>query len=199
MMNDELDGRRIAVFFDRDGVVNEECHYLFEPDKVVLTPGVAEAIRAVNDVGMLAIVVTNQSGVARGLYQLADVDAVHARIREMLAASPGSPKIDAFYCCPHHATAGQGEYLLDCDCRKPKPGMLLRAAREWNIDLAQSFLIGDMLTDLEAGAAAGCRTILVRSGHGHIVELDASRHEPLRLLAITDNAASAVRKILSEL
>jgi D-glycero-D-manno-heptose 1,7-bisphosphate phosphatase len=193
------DAGRAAVFFDRDGVVNEERHYLFDPELVVLTPGIAGAIRAVRDAGLLAVVVTNQSGVARGYYTLDDVGAVHERIATLLAAEPGAPRIDRFYCCPHHATGGQGEYQLDCDCRKPKPGMLLQASQDLDIDLSRSFLIGDMRTDLEAGAAAGCRTFLVRTGHGHKVEIPPEEFAALRLEAITANAAEAVLQLLAKI
>jgi D-glycero-D-manno-heptose 1,7-bisphosphate phosphatase len=191
-----MDAHRPAIFLDRDGVVNEECHYLYEPDKVVLTPDIGGAIRAANLAGFLVVVVTNQSGVARGLYTLDDVDAVHRRIVELLGDGEDAPRIDRFYCCPHHATAGQGEYLLDCDCRKPKPGMLLRAASELDIDLMNSFLVGDMRTDLEAGATAGCRTLLVRTGHGRTVEIPVEDYVRLKLISEFENAAQAIRAIL---
>ncbi len=185
-----------ALFLDRDGVVNEECHYLFEPEKVVLTEGVGAAIRAANEAGFLVVVVTNQSGVARGLYTLADVDAVHRRIVELLGEEKDAPRIDRFYCCPHHATAGIGEFLLDCDCRKPKPGMLLRAAEELGIDLSASYLVGDMRTDLEAGAAVGCRTYLVRTGHGKMVEIAPEDHEALRLQGVFATPREAIYAML---
>jgi len=185
-----------ALFLDRDGVVNEECHYLFEPEKVVLTEGVGAAIRAANEAGFLVVVVTNQSGVARGLYTLDDVDAVHRRIVELLGEGEDAPRIDRFYCCPHHATAGMGEFLLDCDCRKPKPGMLLRAAAELGIDLSGSYLVGDMRTDLEAGAAAGCRTYLVRTGHGKTVEIAPEEYVALRLQGVFATPREAIYAML---
>ncbi len=186
---------RRAIFLDRDGTVNEERHYLFDPDEVVLTEGIGAAIRAANQAGFLVVVVTNQSGVARGYYTLDDVAAVHRRIEELLV--PASARIDRFDCCPHHPTDGIGEYLLDCDCRKPKPGMLLRAARELGIELSASYLIGDMPTDLEAGAAAGCQTMLVRTGHGASVQIPPEDYESLRMIGIAANAAEAMRRVLA--
>lgn len=155
---------REAVFLDRDGTLIEEVHYLSEPDQVRLIPGAADAVRKLNDAGVLVIVVTNQAGVARGYFPESRVAAVHERLSALLEEC--GAKIDAFYYCPHHPTEGIGAYRVACDCRKPKPGMLLTAARDFDIDLARSWMIGDKPGDAEAGAAAGCRTILVRTGHG---------------------------------
>ncbi len=195
-MNDELSREtRRAIFLDRDGTVNEERHYLFDPDEVALTEGIGAAIQAANQAGFLVIVVTNQSGVARGYYTLDDVAAVHRRIEELLL--PESARIDRFDCCPHHPTDGIGEFLLDCECRKPKPGMLLRAARELGIELSGSYLIGDMPTDLAAGAAAGCMTLLVRTGHGGSVQIPSEDYQSLRMIGIAANAAEAIRRVLT--
>lgn len=165
-----------------------------DPGEVVLTEGIGKAIAAANRSGLLVVVATNQSGVARGLFQLDAVERVHRRIEELLAAE--SAKVDRFYCCPHHPTEGIGEYLLDCECRKPKAGMLLRAARELEIDLAQSFLIGDTRGDLEAGAAAGCKTFHVRTGHGAGVQIPSEDFETLNLIGIAENAEEAIQSIL---
>lgn len=142
--------RRAAVFLDRDGTINEEVGYLDRMEKLQLIPGAAEAIRWINESGMKAVVVTNQSGIARGLFDEAFVAQVHARLREMLRAE--GVLIDAFYFCPHHPTEGRVEYLKICDCRKPAPGMLLRAAEELRIDPNHSYMVGDTLKDIEAGA-----------------------------------------------
>lgn len=155
---------REAVFLDRDGTLIEEVHYLAELSQVRLIPGAADAVRKLNDAGALVIVVTNQSGVARGYFPEANVALVHERLSVLLAEC--GARIDAFYYCPHHATEGVKTYRVACECRKPKPGMLLTASREHSIDLTQSWMIGDKPCDAEAGAAAGCRTILVRTGHG---------------------------------
>lgn len=196
-MNAELSREtRRAIFLDRDGTVNEERHYLFDPELVALTEGIGPAIQSANLAGFLVVVVTNQSGVARGFYSLDDVAAVHRRIAELLALA--GARVDRFYCCPHHPAEGIGEYLLDCDCRKPKPGMLLQAARELGIQLQESFLIGDYRTDLEAGAAAGCRTILVRTGHGGGVEIPSEDWDSLRMLGVARNAAEAIARVLAQ-
>lgn len=156
---------RDAVFLDRDGTLIEEVNYLARPEQVRLIPGAADAVRALNDAGVLVVVVTNQAGVARGYFPESRVAEVHARLSALLAEH--GAHVDAYYHCPHHPTAGVGRYRVDCDCRKPKPGLLLTAARHLDIDLARSWMIGDKPCDAGAGRAAGCRTLLVRTGHGH--------------------------------
>ena len=156
---------RQACFFDRDGVIIEEADYISDPSLVRLCPFAGDAIRAMHDAGRLVIVVSNQSGIARGYFTEADLRAVEARMNELLAEA--GVKIDAAYYCFHHKKGIVPEYAIDCDCRKPKPGMLLRAAKDLDIDLAASFMIGDKESDLEAGLNAGCRGVaLVRTGHG---------------------------------
>ena len=156
---------RKACFFDRDGVIIEEADYISDPSLVRLCPFAADAIRAMHDAGRLVIVVSNQSGIARGYFTEADLRAVEARMNELLAEA--GVKIDAAYYCFHHKKGIVPEYAIDCDCRKPKPGMLLRAAKDLDIDLAASFMIGDKESDLEAGLNAGCCGVaLVRRGHG---------------------------------
>lgn len=162
---------REAVFLDRDGTLIEEVHHLASPEQVRLLPGAADAVRRLNDAGALVVVVTNQSGVARGYFPESRVAEVHARLSALLAEH--GAHIDAYYHCPHHPTEGVGAYRVACDCRKPKPGLLLTAAREMDIDLSRSWMIGDKACDAEAGAAAGCRTVLVRTGHGRDLPADA--------------------------
>ena len=169
-----LVGMRKAFFLDRDGVVNEEVDYLHRPEDVVLIPGLGEALRQIHEAGYLAVVVSNQSGVARGMYGMSDVKTVEDRICELLRQE-GNEVPDAFYYCPHHKKGTVAEFAVDCDCRKPKPGMLLRAMREWGIDASRSYMIGDRLTDLQAGQAAGCAGgVLVQTGYGKN-EQDAAR------------------------
>ena len=155
---------REAVFLDRDGTLIEEVHYLSAPEQVRLIPGAADAVRRLNEAGVLVVVVTNQAGVARGYFPESRIADVHAHLSALLAEH--GAHIDAYYYCSHHPTEGTGAYRVTCECRKPKPGLLLTAAREWDIDLARSWMIGDKLCDAEAGAAAGCHTMLVRTGHG---------------------------------
>jgi D-glycero-D-manno-heptose 1,7-bisphosphate phosphatase len=152
-----------AVFIDRDGTINVEKEYLYLAEECEFIPGAMQAIRLFNDTGFLVVVVTNQSGVARGYYTEEDVHNLH-RHMTMQLEQVGS-RVDAWYYCPHHP-AGRGSYALPCRCRKPQPGMLLEAARRFDIDLEASIMIGDKLVDVEAGRAAGCRTILVRTGYG---------------------------------
>lgn len=149
-----------AFFLDRDGVINVEADYLHEPEQVELIPGTAAALRRLHAGGYLAVVTTNQSGVARGMFDLAAVHAVHDRIQELLADD--GEQLDAFYICCHHP-----QYTGSCDCRKPAPGLILRAAAELDIDPASSYMVGDRLSDLEAGRRAGCRaSYLVKTGYG---------------------------------
>ena len=175
-----------AFFLDRDGVINEEVDYLSDPDKAVILPGVAAALRRLHEAGFLAIVVTNQSGVARGMYEEADVHAVHERIRELLARD--GAVIDRFYYCPHHPKFGS-----PCDCRKPEPGMILAACRELDIDPARSAMVGDRLSDIAAGRAAGCRNCyLVKTGYGP----EVLRNEDVTGIEVAEDLADAVERFL---
>ncbi len=180
---------RPAVFLDRDGVLIEEAEYLSDPAGVRLTPGAADAVARLNRAGWPVVVVTNQSGVARGMFPLERVFEIHARIDELLATA--GARIDGWFVCPHHPTAGVGPYRVECGCRKPKPGMLLRAAADLGLDPAKSWMIGDRPSDLQAGAAAGCRTVLVRTGYG--ATADGFGNEVI----VAVNLAAAVGQILS--
>ncbi|HEU0071998.1 MAG TPA: D-glycero-beta-D-manno-heptose 1,7-bisphosphate 7-phosphatase [Alphaproteobacteria bacterium] len=156
---------RPAVFLDRDGTIVEDVDYLTRPDQLRLIPGAAAAIRGINQMGYAAVIVTNQSAVARGMLSESALAEVHVRLREMLAAA--GAHIDGIYHCPHLPDGQIAQYARQCDCRKPAPGMLLQAARDLGIDLPASIMIGDSLRDLEAGKAAGCRqSILVKTGQG---------------------------------
>jgi D-glycero-D-manno-heptose 1,7-bisphosphate phosphatase len=156
--------RQAAVFLDRDGTLNEEVGYLDRLEKLKLIPGAAEAIRLINASGMKAVVVTNQSGVARGLFDEPFVEAVHKRLQEMLREKGAF--LDGIYFCPHHPTDGRERYLVTCDCRKPAPGLLLRAAADLHLNPVRSYMVGDTLKDIEAGVRAGARGVLVRTGYG---------------------------------
>ena len=156
--------KRPAVFLDRDGTINVEKDYLHRVEDFEFIPGAPCAIRRLNEAGFLVVVVTNQSGVARGYFHLEDVDRLHAHLQQALAEAGAC--IDAFYICPHHPSEGVGPFRMDCDCRKGRPGMLLQAARELNIDLARSYMVGDKKADVEAGEGAGCTAIQVLTGYG---------------------------------
>lgn len=175
-----------AFFLDRDGVVNAEVEYLYEPEKVVILPGVAASLRLLRERGFLAVVVTNQSGVARGMYGEPDILAVHDRIRELLAAEGAA--VDGFYYCPHHPKHG-----APCDCRKPQPGMLLAACRDFDIDPARSAMVGDRLSDVAAGRAAGCRaSYLLKTGYG----LETIRKENITGVDVAEDLPDAVGRFL---
>ena len=154
---------RKAAFIDRDGVLNEERTFVHRPEDFVFIPGAVEALRTLQAAGYLLVVVTNQSGIARGLYSEADYTTLTGYMRARLAEAGVS--LDAVEYCPHLPEAVVERYRIDCDCRKPKPGMLRRASQTLDILPAASFLVGDRLSDIEAGRAAGMgRCFLVRTG-----------------------------------
>ncbi len=171
-----------ACFLDRDGVVNEEVDYLSDPDKAIIITGSAQAIKKLRQHGYLAIVVSNQAGVARGLYRVEDVHKVNERIQDLL--NKEGAMIDEYYFCPHHP-----EFSGACKCRKPEPGMLLQAAKKYAIDLTQSFMVGDRISDLEAAQRAGCKNCyLVRTGYG----AEVIKSQNPAGVKISDNLAAAV-------
>jgi len=178
---------RPAVFVDRDGTLNVEKNYLHRFEDWEWLPGAVEAIKAFNKAGFLVIVISNQAGVARGMYSEADLNLLHVRVDDELREL--GARIDAYYYCPHHPEFGE-ECI--CDCRKPAPGMLLRAVDDLAIDLSRSWMVGDKLTDVEAGHAANLNTILVRTGYG---DNEALLSEPGQI--IVDNLLAACQYILS--
>ncbi|MBB6430933.1 D-glycero-alpha-D-manno-heptose-1,7-bisphosphate 7-phosphatase [Algisphaera agarilytica] len=155
--------KRPAVFLDRDNTIIHNDGDLGDPEEVKLIQGVASAIASVCGLGYKVVVVTNQGGVARGKYGEEDVDAVHDRIEEVIRERANGARIDAFYFCPFHPQGTVARYKKEHPTRKPKPGMLLQAAEDLDLDLSQSWMVGDALRDIEAGAAAGCRTVLLQA------------------------------------
>ena len=147
-----------AIFFDRDGTLNEEVGYLCEIDRFKWIEGAREAVKFCNDNGYLAIVVTNQSGVARGYYTEEDIKTLHNFMQEELAKI--NAHIDDFFYCPHHPDAVIEKYRVDCNCRKPKSEMIEKACRKFDIDKSKSLMIGDKMRDVECGENAGVRSIL---------------------------------------
>ncbi len=155
-------GKR-AVFLDRDGVLNVDNGYVSQVDDFEFIEGVIEACKKLKDKGYLLVVITNQSGIARGYFSEEQFHTLTEWMDWSLADR--GVDLDGIYYCPHHAEKGVGEYKVDCDCRKPKPGMLLSAIEELNIDVSNSILVGDKVSDLQAGIAAGVKTnYLVRTG-----------------------------------
>jgi len=156
--------RRRAVFLDRDGTLNVDRGYVYRREDFEWIPGAVESIRRLNESGLPVVVVTNQGGVGHGYYSEADVRALHRFMTAELAKS--GARVDAWYYCPYHPDSRVEAYRRDDTCRKPNPGMIEAAAAEHGIDVAASYLVGDKVSDIEAGRRAGATTILVRTGYG---------------------------------
>lgn len=154
--------KKPAVFFDRDGVLNEDSNYVHLPEQIVWMPGAMEAIKWLNDRGYLVFVITNQAGVARGYYSEEDVQSLHEWMNGEF--NKVGAHVDAFYYCPHHPVAGINSYLKDCICRKPQPGLLLRAFKDYHIEKSQSFLVGDKTSDIDAAVNTSLPGYLYSNG-----------------------------------
>lgn len=176
-------GKNAAVFVDRDGVLIREVNYLKRPEQVQVLKGSAEAVKALRKAGFKVVVITNQSGVGRGYFTLADLKAAHARLAADLKKR--GAELDGLYFCPHVPDAG-------CACRKPKTLMLRRAARDLKLDLRRSFFVGDTTTDVATALAAGCTPVLVRTGKG-----GRDGKHPGKPAIVKRNLATAARWILS--
>ena len=163
---------RPAAFLDRDGVINVDHGYTYRREHLLFTPTAIDGIRLLNQSGYPVLVVTNQSGVARGLYGVADVTAFHAHMNAMLAER--GAHIDDFYYCPFHPDGTVAEFAIEHDDRKPGAGMIRRAMRDWNVSAEGSFLIGDKPSDAGAAAAAGIRSLLITPNEGDLAA--AVRH-----------------------
>ena len=156
--------KKRAIFLDRDGTINEEVGYIERLDRLVIIPAAFEASRLINLSGFRAVVITNQAGIAKGLFNETFVKQTNEHLQDSLKQKGAA--IDAFYFCPHHPTEGVSPYRLVCDCRKPAPGLFYQAARDMDIDLAASYMIGDRYRDLEAAHRAGVTGVLVKTGYG---------------------------------
>lgn len=184
-----------AIFMDRDGTVSHEVGYLNHASRFRLFPWTVDAVRHINRAGWLAVLVTNQAGVARGYFPESMVHEVHARLRGALEA--GGARFDAIYYCPHHPSVGEAPYRMDCDCRKPRPGMLRRAEAELHADLARSWVVGDRHGDLQLAWKVGARAALVKTGYGlGEVEYEAPRWSRQPDL-VAENLLEAVERILA--
>jgi D-glycero-D-manno-heptose 1,7-bisphosphate phosphatase len=186
---------RPAVFLDRDGTLIEEVGYLDRVDRVRLFPWSAAAIRALNDARVPVVLITNQSGVARGFFTESVVDDVHRHIGDLLAA--GGARLDAYYYCPHHRDGKVAKYAIACECRKPGRGLVDRAAHDLGVDAAQSFTVGDRWLDVALARNIGGRGILVRTGYG----ADEEQRPPdgLAADAVVNNLVEAASWILESL
>jgi D-glycero-D-manno-heptose 1,7-bisphosphate phosphatase len=191
----EIVAVKVAVFVDRDGTIIEEVGYLDRPERVELYPWSIDAIRALNRADVRVVLVSNQSGVARGFFTEAVVDQVHRRMADLLAA--GGAHIDAYYYCPHHPDGRVAEYARPCDCRKPGSGLVDRAVAELGIVPGQSFAVGDRWADIGLARAVGARSVLVRTGYG---ALEEHRAPPgLSADAVVNNLVEAASWILVNL
>ena len=186
---------RAAIFMDRDGTVAHEVGYVNHLSRFRPFPYAVDAVRLINRSGLLAVLVTNQAGVARGYFPESLVHEVHASLRSLM--EKGGAQLDGIYYCPHHPSVGDPPYRLDCDCRKPRPGLLRRAATDLGIDLTKSFVIGDRLGDLELAWNVGARGVLVKTGYGlgELVSQAPSWARQPDLVA--ENLLEAVERVLS--
>jgi D-glycero-D-manno-heptose 1,7-bisphosphate phosphatase len=183
-----------AVFLDRDGTIIEEVGYLDRPERVEFFPWTIDAVRVLNSAGLAVVLVSNQSGVARGFFTETIVDEVHQRMATMLAE--GGARIDRYYYCPHHPDGKVPEFARTCDCRKPGRGLVDRAARELGIDPARSFVVGDRWLDVALGRAIGAQAVLVRTGYGAGEEKQPG---DITADAVVDNLIAASSWILGRL
>ena len=176
-------GMRPAVFLDRDGTLTEEVGYVNHPSRLRFLPRAGEAVRRLNAAGVPAVVVTNQAGIARGYFDEPMLHAVNAELRALLARE--GAYLDGLYFCAHHPTEGAAPFRLRCECRKPKPGMLLRAAAELGIDLSRSVMVGDKASDLEVAPPVKARGVLVLTGYGR----GEWEYQPEKFLVRPDHVA----------
>lgn len=182
---------KMAVFLDRDGTINVERGYLLKPDDIELNPTAGEAIHTLNQLHIPTIVITNQAAMDKGLLSLEQFEKINDRLWSDLSGA--NARYDALYYCPHSP-----EVTTECRCRKPKPGLILQAARDFSIDLSSSFMIGDKLSDIEAGHASGCKTILLRSSsHGEKAFEKLENYSGASPDFICQNLGEAVKWLLS--
>lgn len=165
-----------AIFLDKDGTLIEDVPYNVEPERITLMPGAVEALACLHQAGYELCLISNQSGVALGYFQEDELAAVYQEIERQLR--PAAIPLAGFYYCPHHPAGRIPAYAVSCACRKPMPGMILKAARERDIDLSASWFIGDILHDVEAGHRAGCRAVLIHNGHETEWDLSSSLRVP---------------------
>lgn len=173
-----------CLFVDRDGTLIEERNYLSDPGQVSLIPGAVEAVRMAREAGWLVVVLTNQSGVGRGYFTLADVEHVNSRIEELLERE--GARLDGILVCPHAPEE-------NCSCRKPRPGLVAQAVQRFSVDLARSWMVGDKAADLELARNAGLRGVLVQTGYGSAAAADAARLAEF----VASDLLEAIRRILA--
>jgi D-glycero-D-manno-heptose 1,7-bisphosphate phosphatase len=189
---------RGGIFLDRDGTINQEVDFLTSPDQLHLLPGSAAAIREANALGLKVVVITNQSGIARGLLTEEQLSEIHRHFTRILREE--NARIDAIYYCPHHPDFGEPRYNKNCDCRKPNTGMITQAVDDLDIDVKSSFVIGDRLIDIQLGNTIGATSILVLTGYGK-QELEYCRQQNVHIDFIAQDlfdAMNYVKNILQQ-
>ena len=177
------------MFLDKDGTLIKDVPYNVDPDKIRLMPGVARGLHTLQSAGYRLLVVSNQSGVARGYFTEAALQPVFQRLHQLLAAA--GVTLSGFYYCPHHPEGTVEQYAIACQCRKPRPALILRAAHDHDVDLSHSWFVGDILNDVEAGRRAGCRTVLVDNG-SETEWLDGPQRRPHHIAPDFVKAARAI-------
>lgn len=185
-----------AVFLDRDGTINEQMGYINHTCRFQLLPGAAQAIKKLNDAHIPVIVVSNQSGLARGYFPEELLVAVHEKMHKLLAEE--GARVDAIYYCPHHPEAKEERFRESCDCRKPKPGLILQASKELGLDPEKSFVVGDRWSDIKTAANCGATSILVRTGYGRGDEQYIGPKQTIQPDFKTDDLTGAVDWILKQ-
>jgi len=182
---------RRAVFIDKDGTLISNVPYNADPDKIVLERGAVEGLRMLQERGYALIVVSNQAGIAHGYFREDEMQSVIAKVKQLLGEA--GIALDGFYYCPHHPAGKIAQYAFSCSCRKPMPGMLLQAAEEMDIFLPESWMIGDILNDVEAGNRAGCRSVLLNNGNETVWETN-QHNEPAYIANDLREAAQFIVK-----
>ncbi len=188
---------RAAVFLDRDGTINEQMGYINHIDRFQMLPDAAPAIRILNEAAIPVVVVTNQSGLARGYFPSALLEAVHEKMEDALGRE--GAHVDGIYICPHHPEAKEEQYRLACSCRKPKTGLFEQAARELEIDLKKSYVVGDRWSDLKAAVACGATPVLVLTGYGKGDYDYIGPHQKVQPAFVAQNLREAVAWILADM
>ncbi|MBU0484049.1 MAG: D-glycero-beta-D-manno-heptose 1,7-bisphosphate 7-phosphatase [Proteobacteria bacterium] len=188
---------RPAVFLDRDGTINEQMGYVNHLSRFVMLPGVVAAVRMLNEHDLPVVVVTNQSGLARGYFPESLLDAVHDKMKEELAA--GGAHLAGIYVCPHHPEGKEERFRVDCNCRKPKIGLFEQAARELDLDLARSYVVGDRWSDLKAGRKCGATPVLVLTGYGRGDYEYIGPSQEIQPRFVAENLPAAVKWIIDDL
>ena len=189
--------KRPAIFMDRDGTINEQMGYINHPSRFVLLPGVIEAVRLLNENNFLTIVVSNQSGVARGYFPIDLVDKVHASLRASLKEK--GARIDGIFFCPHYPRGVVERYTSECDCRKPATGLIDQARDAFDIDMSSSYVVGDRYTDIELARRSNLKGILVETGYGRGEIEYIIPHKPVKPIYIARDLLDAVRWIVDRL